>query len=105
MANKSKVLVSLFATVFLVVLFFLAADKAEAAVTPGYYSPLVVLVIISNVKQAILTTKRTCNLVSAKLIGILLQLILESQELYGTALKMRCFYGQKTTKTSIFSNQ
>ena len=39
MANKSKALVSLFATVFLSVLFFLPADKAEAAVTPGYYSP------------------------------------------------------------------
>ena len=39
MANKSKVLVSLFATVFLGIFFFLPADKAEAAVTPGYYSP------------------------------------------------------------------
>lgn len=39
MFNKSKVIVSLFATVFLGVLFFLPADKAEAAVTPGYYSP------------------------------------------------------------------
>ena len=39
MANKSKALVSLFATVFLNVLFFLPADKAEAAVTPRYYSP------------------------------------------------------------------
>lgn len=64
MANKSKVLISLSATVFLSVLFFLPADKTEAAVTPGYYSTFSSISDNFECKKGDLTPKRICNLVS-----------------------------------------
>lgn len=39
MFNKPKFLVSLFAVFVLGLAIFLPTDKAEATVTPGYYSP------------------------------------------------------------------
>lgn len=63
MTNKYKVLVSLFATVFLGILSFYQLIKQKRQLLLDIILLLVVLVIISNVKKDILTTKKTCNLV------------------------------------------